>query len=136
MGTNGPISASIPPTEIYMAGALAGKTIKVLKTTINQETVCAIASDDKAYCWGSNQQGQLGANLNPISYPWRLEPTAVDTSGVLAGKIIKNIELSQSGTTCATSSENNAYCWGTNNYGQVGDGTRTRRISPVLISLP
>src|SRR5262249_45111206 len=36
--------------------------------------------------------------------------------------------------SCATTTTGEAYCWGNNFYGQVGDGTITNRNSPVLAS--
>ena len=48
------------PTPVSTTGVLAGKTIKQI--TAGTEFTCAIASDDKAYCWGSNSSGQLGNN--------------------------------------------------------------------------
>jgi len=35
--------------------------------------------------------------------------------------------------TCAVASDGRVRCWGHNNYGQVGDGTDTRRFTPVLV---
>jgi alpha-tubulin suppressor-like RCC1 family protein len=31
-------------------------------------------------------------------------------------------------------SNGTVYCWGNNNDGQVGDGTYTERVSPVLVT--
>jgi alpha-tubulin suppressor-like RCC1 family protein len=36
--------------------------------------------------------------------------------------------------TCALSTEGQAYCWGNNNSGQLGDGTSEDRLSPVPVS--
>ncbi|MDR1969952.1 MAG: IPT/TIG domain-containing protein, partial [Candidatus Nomurabacteria bacterium] len=33
--------------------------------------------------------------------------------------------------TCAIASDNQAYCWGRNNYGQLGDNTTTDSLVPV-----
>jgi hypothetical protein len=39
------------------------------------------------------------------------------------------------GTTwCGLATDSQVYCWGTNNYGQLGDGTRTSRVTPLPVS--
>ena len=48
------------PTPVSTTGVLAGKTIKQI--TAGNSYFCVIASDDKAYCWGSNSSGELGNN--------------------------------------------------------------------------
>jgi alpha-tubulin suppressor-like RCC1 family protein len=37
------------------------------------------------------------------------------------------------GHTCAIATDDRAYCWGFNNFGQVGDGTKETRTRPVLV---
>lgn len=36
--------------------------------------------------------------------------------------------------TCESRSDGSLRCWGVNNYGQIGDGTTTRRVNPTPVS--
>ena len=38
--------------------------------------------------------------------------------------------------TCAVSSIGEAWCWGSNGSGQIGDGTTTKRLTPVSVAIP
>src|ERR1039457_3347436 len=78
---------------------------------------CAI-ENGKAYCWGANPVGALGDGSTASSSV----PVAVDTSGVLAGKTLTQI-TTRAEDTCALDSTGAAYCWGLNDYGQLGDGS-------------
>ena len=86
---------------------------------------CAIASDDKAYCWGYNSEGNLGNNSTANSKV----PVAVNTSGVLAGKTIKQISSS-----CAIASDDKAYCWGSNDFGRLGNNSTANSRVPVAVN--
>ncbi len=109
------------PGAIDTSGALNGKTIKVLSA--GEFYNCVIASDDKAYCWGQNDYGQLGNNSTNNT----AHPTPVDTSGLLKNKTIKAISASKGNNkhTCVIASDDNAYCWGQNTYGELGNGRTT-----------
>lgn len=113
-GSNRPL-----PTEIYMLGALSGKT--VLSISANGAHACAIASDNIAYCWGENNYGQLGINS---ASQYRLGPNITYMAGALNNKTVKSVTTGLL-HTCAIASDNNPYCWGQGSYAQIGDGNYT-----------
>ena len=124
---NGTTSMTKVPVAVNTTGVLAGKTIKQI-SAYGFHT-CAVASDNKAYCWGNNTSGKLGNNSTTNS----LIPAAVNTTGVLAGKTIKQISAG-SMHTCAIASDDKAYCWGNNNFGVLGNGSTVNSSVPVAVN--
>jgi len=84
---------------------------------------CALTTSGSAYCWGSNESGQLGDETTTT----RTSPVAV--SGGLTFETI----TTGGGTTFGITSTGALYGWGQNNEGQLGDGTNTNRHAPVPI---
>jgi alpha-tubulin suppressor-like RCC1 family protein len=78
---------------------------------------CALAPNGTAYCWGLNHQGQVGDDTKTT----RFIPTAVSGGHTFQSLAINNDPNWES--TCGVTRENEAYCWGLNNYGQLGSGT-------------
>ena len=115
------------PTAVVTSGALAGKT--VTQISAGGYHTCALTSDGGLYCWGNNYEGELGDGTTVQ----RVTPVPVVTSGALSGKTI--VQIDGGGThTCALSSDGLAYCWGWNDYGQLGDGTTAQRLTPTAVS--
>jgi len=129
------------PTKVYQeSGVLLGKNIVQISQDGNTSGsithTCVLATDTsggngKAYCWGENDRGQVGIGSSTDSY----KPVAVAASGsdALAGKVVSNIATGMS-HTCAVA-DGEAYCWGYNNNGQIGDNTTTIvRNKPVAVA--
>ncbi len=74
---------------------------------------CALDSGGVAYCWGDNADQQLGTGLINQTVP---VPTPVETD--LKFKAITAGESH----TCAIATSGETYCWGANDFGQVGAG--------------
>ena len=126
---NGSTSSSRVPVAVNATGALAGKTIKQIVPSFIGSYSCAIASDDKAYCWGDNSFGQLGNGSTSSSRV----PVAVNATGALAGKTIKQISVGFD-HTCVVSNDHKIYCWGRNNSGQLGIGNTSNSSIPVAVN--
>jgi alpha-tubulin suppressor-like RCC1 family protein len=126
IGNNVTSSSVSSPAAVTMTGILSGKTISSIAA--GGIHTCAIASDNLAYCWGGNTNGQLGNTSTTGSKV----PVAVTTSGVLSGKTITAIST---GTdhTCVIASDSQAYCWGFNSTGQLGNNTLTQSTSAVAV---
>ena len=125
---NNSTTNTITRVPVDMTGVLNGKTVKSIASS--EGSSCVIASDDKAYCWGSNGSGRLGNNSSVDS----LVPVAVNTSGVLSGKTIKSLSFNFS-HACVVASDDKAYCWGRNPYGALGNNTTTDSSVPVAVDM-
>lgn len=91
---------------------------------------CAIGTDNKAYCWGRNSDGQLG---DGTTAPKSL-PVAV-LNGANSSGTWKKVASGYYGY-CAIGGDDKAYCWGDGRYGALGNGTSTDSSTPVAVSLP
>ena len=91
----------------------------------------ALASDGTVYTWGLNQYGQLGNNTTTNSR----SPIAVQVAGTpLAGKTIVQIAAGAD-HSLALDSDGALYAWGSNAYGQLGNGTTTNSSVPVAVKI-
>jgi alpha-tubulin suppressor-like RCC1 family protein len=89
---------------------------------------CALDAAGGAWCWGSNQDGGVGDG----TLTERTTPTRVLTPG---GVTFVSLETGGP-TACGLTGGGAIYCWGRNDRGQVGDGTNTQRLTPVLVQAP
>ncbi len=94
---------------------------------------CARLADGTAVCWGANTHGQLGDGTTDQ----HLTPTpVVSPSG--DGRLSGIVDLHAGyDFSCALLVSGDVYCWGWNDYGQLGDGTTADRDVPTrVVGLP
>ena len=86
---------------------------------------CGVTTTGEAFCWGNNLAGQLGIGAVDSSHA---VPTHVASSEKFATIFAGNRH------TCAITTDQRAFCWGENTFGQLGDGTTTSRPSPTPVA--
>jgi alpha-tubulin suppressor-like RCC1 family protein len=83
---------------------------------------CALSAAGEVDCWGDNDYGQLGDG----STTSRTNPVPVV---LLTGERLTDVQAVAAGGrhSCALMADGGLYCWGYNDYNQLGDGTSTSR---------
>lgn len=108
----------------------AGLPLTVSQISIGgYRSSCAVING-AAKCWGNNNYGQLGNGTTTES------ATPVTVSGLTSGIVkvaMSGQPIDGHSHACALSSGGALYCWGSNIYGQLGDGTTTWRSSPYTV---
>nr|WP_232433780.1 Ig-like domain repeat protein [Salinispora arenicola] len=88
----------------------------------------ALTSAGTVLAWGDNSAGQLGdGTTTDSSIPVTVDLPAGTTVTAVAAGDRHSLALTSTGTMLA---------WGENFIGQLGDGTTTRRSTPVAVDLP
>ena len=82
---------------------------------------CVVIGNATLRCWGI---GWLGNGVQSIS------KTPVVVSGIANGASV----VGGGGHTCAVLNSGRVKCWGFNQFGQVGDSTRTTRSTPITVN--
>jgi len=87
---------------------------------------CAIA-DGEVWCWGDDTYGQLGDGSSGAASSGPTPRKVASLAGVVA-------IAAGSGHTCAATATQ-LFCWGRNDFGQVGDGTNIGpKLAPTVVS--
>jgi alpha-tubulin suppressor-like RCC1 family protein len=117
-------------------GTVSTKPVKVegisapTQVSMGLEHTCAVNDSGVVYCWGRNDNGQLGDGSTAAS----AVPKAVPQLGAL-----DTVSVGRS-HSCAYTAPGNppiqTFCWGANQYGQLGDGTKTDSLEPLKVPLP
>ncbi len=119
---DGTTTASLVPVPV--AGGLT-----LASLSAGGSHTCGVTAGGVAYCWGYNDDGQLGNGLETDSYV----PVAV--SGGLTFRMVSSGNGS-SDYTCGVTTGGAAYCWGFNEFGELGNGTTTESVLPVAVLAP
>ena len=87
---------------------------------------CGIVEGGRGLCWGLNDRGQVGG-------------TRVATFGEVPEVISEDLRFRELSTkaagrhVCGLTTTGDAYCWGENRFGQLGDGTTDFQMGPQLV---
>jgi alpha-tubulin suppressor-like RCC1 family protein len=98
-------------------------TARFTALTAGEEHTCGVTSNGDAYCWGRTAYGRLGR----LSTSTDAELTPVLIGG---GRQWSSLSAGQL-HTCGVTRAGDAFCWGYNGSGQLGDDSRTTRTAPT-----
>ena len=113
------VETRLPPGVTFRWVAAAGSS------------ACALSDAGQAWCWGQNQSGQLGIgtsgnNANPLPAAVQ-QPAGVTFTSLAMGQFLSRA------MACGLTAAGQAYCWGQNDSGRVGDGTEVQRLVPTAV---
>ncbi|MBI2061854.1 MAG: hypothetical protein HYT87_19110, partial [Nitrospirae bacterium] len=108
---------------------------------------CALRADGEVACWGKNQLGDLGDGTSvdrwtPVAVSFtagtmgvRLPRLTYGTaSGAPARPFREGLSTHLGNHTCSLISDGTVKCWGSNAFGQLGDGTTADKSTPVPVT--
>lgn len=86
---------------------------------------CGLSDEGMMYCWGGNFGGEIApvSSASGLFVPLGVRPDPTFVT-VAAGYE----------RTCGLTADGNAYCWGANWTGALGDGTSERRDTPTRVA--
>ena len=120
----------IPDSELMVSGPVAAQGVPPLvSVTVGGGHSCGLTSGGVGYCWGLNENGQLGTGHTNVSQQHL--PTAV------AGGLTFSSLVAGPSSTCGLTTAGAAYCWGLDEFGQNGhggDGSPAEDSVPVAVS--
>ena len=118
------------PNELSTEPTLVSLPKKAISVSAGGAHSCALLEDSHAYCWGRQYSGQLGDNVSGGDIAAPVAVVSVDDFLTIhAG----------SGHTCGISASKGFLCWGSNTYGELGNGDPNRsiqRLPATVLELP
>jgi alpha-tubulin suppressor-like RCC1 family protein len=104
---------------------------RVTKISAGRDFALALRSDGIMFAWGSNRFGQVGngdMSYSPVSVPVKIAGLS-QVTGISAGRD-SALATEASGISAVTS----VWAWGSNDDGQLGDGTVTGHATPERVT--
>jgi len=121
LGTDGLVKQWFPERSALIAAGIS-KVVDVIiaphpETSLTLLQAGLLLGDGRLYRWGYNAGGELGYPIEQLAFaPAPLPMTHVIGSNVVSFAMTRS-------STCASLSDGQVKCWGSNGYGELGRGT-------------
>jgi alpha-tubulin suppressor-like RCC1 family protein len=117
----------VADVQVTFAVASGGGSLTNATQRTNADGIATVGSWTLGPTPGANTLTATSAGLtgSPVTFM----ASAIQTPAVSFETLVTGFDH-----TCGLTAGGNAYCWGWNEFGQVGDGTTTDRTSPMLVS--
>lgn len=98
---------------------------------------CGITTDDDAYCWDGTAMTFRSADVAEVSGDFArlcfLDTTGLSSCDLGDPPFRWKTVLSAAGLVCGIREDDTGWCWGSNEYGAVGDGLDESRVLPTPV---
>jgi alpha-tubulin suppressor-like RCC1 family protein len=137
LGSDGVADASCSGLPCSLQPVPVSSALQFRTISAGGLTTCGVATDSSAYCWGSNESGQLGndtasAITSCQAHACSRRPVKVQIKG--DPRIISlDVGLAH---VCGVTSGGAAYCWGAGAGGRLGNGSSGDRPVPARVHEP
>jgi alpha-tubulin suppressor-like RCC1 family protein len=127
---NGSFAAASLPTFAPIANGPSG-AIGATAISVGGDHSCALVQGGKAYCWGENDNGELGTGTTNVT----AGQDGIASPVAVAGLPFPVSTISAGGQhTCAVLTDGSVWCWGYNISSQLGNNSAISAPSPVQVS--
>jgi hypothetical protein len=110
----GSVSGTSPPFDVRL---------RLSSISVGSVMACGLAPSGDAYCWGRNRAGGLGTGQITTRQTRPALVVGDHTFVQVDAGSGSNIEGLFDGGGCGLTAAGAAYCWGRNDFGQLGNGT-------------
>jgi alpha-tubulin suppressor-like RCC1 family protein len=130
-GVTDAIAVGSATLSVSSGGVTATVTVSVRsrgsQITSGHQHACRIRTGGAAWCFGFNKYGEIGDGT--------LDIFKSTERPVLGGQLFQQVVGGggEPNHSCGLNTAGSVWCWGSNDQGQLGDGTQTNRTSPVAV---
>src|SRR5262245_40521060 len=122
----------IPP-EGFPRPMQGSDTLTFVAVAAGTHHSCGLEANGTAWCWGSDEYGQLGSDSPMQSCSDGQIPCTGTPLRVVGNQQLVSLSASIR-HTCGIDAHGQAWCWGFGEGGQLGDGLRQDSVAPVRVA--
>ena len=132
---NGQLGSGVVLADFVLSPQIVDPGVKYTQVSSRGNSTCAITSLGALKCWGYLVKSASLASYNSQIYSnvfYASEPTPLLID---PGVSYQYVNAGTDGTNCGITNTGVLKCWGSNDSGQLGDGTRVAQLTPEEIDM-
>lgn len=123
----GQVGANLAAFSVPSPTAVSAGATRFASLALGESHSCGLTSDGRTWCWGGNARGESGRDTTGGDLK-SLAPALVANAPVFVAIDAGTLH------TCGLSADGTAWCWGSREFGQLGDGSVTgMSAQPVAV---